>query len=376
MTSRLNLARKNGGNTTSPLGKPKFYLRSTSIILVVVITVLVAARLALPSVLTWYVNRILNRIPDYKGSVQDIDVALIRGAYTINGLKLLKTNGKISTPFIAFKKADVSIQWIELLKGKLVGELLFNNGQLNFVDGSTKANSQTRISTEWLKVVKDLFPLRINKFEAIDMDIHFRNFYSSPKVDLYLSQMHIVGSNLSNTRTPIKGLEALIDATGFAQGKALIKVKSKLDPSQSEPTFKAELQLTKLPITSLNEYFRAYGGFDAEGGTFELYATADARNKKIEGLVKPLAKDVKIFKLENDSDSSVGFIWEALVASLSEIFENQRHKQLGTVMKYEGKFDNPDTSYFDMAIETIKNAFFKAIKPGIGEKVLHDKKNS
>lgn len=341
------------------------YFQRLSAGTLIVIAVLVLGRVALPPVLVWYVNRTLQRIPDYTGSISDVDVALIRGAYTIMDLKLLKRSGSIPTPFFSAKETDLSIEWRALLEGKLVGEINLFQAELNFVQGPSKTSSQTGISDEWLKVVKDLFPLRINRFEAHQSSIHFRNLHSSPKVDVVLSQLEILGSNLSNSRSPSSGLTATIDAHASVEGKAPLTTRTRLDPSAAAPRFETELAMKSLPLTSLNDYLRAYGGFDAEGGTLELYGAASARNGKLSGEIKPLAHEIKIFKSSSDDESTLGFLWEALVGALSEIFENQRHQQIGTVISFEGDFDKPKTSYLEIFSETVKNAFFRALKPGI-----------
>lgn len=345
-------------------------LRLTSLILLMIVTLLIATRLALPSFLIWHVNHILARIPDYTGTIKDIDVSLIRGAYVIKELKLLKTNGQVPTPFFAVNEADLSVEWKAFFNGKVVGELNLAGAELNFVQGPSQANSQTSISDEWLRVVKDLFPLRINRFEAENSSIHFRNLHSDPKVNVVLSNLHLIGTNLSNSRTPSKGLNAKINGSGFIEGKAPVKIQSTLDPSAATPRFEAELSMTKLPLTALNDYLRAYGNFDVEGGTIELYAAASARDGTLKGQIKPLAYDIKIFKSKTDNDSMMGFIWEALVAVASEIFENQRHQQLATVIEFEGKFDDPETSYWEIFFETVRNAFVKALKPGIRRESL------
>ena len=44
----------------------------------------------LPSIVKNYVNKELNDLPGYSGSVEDIDIHLLRGAYAIDGLVLKK----------------------------------------------------------------------------------------------------------------------------------------------------------------------------------------------------------------------------------------------------------------------------------------------
>src|ERR1044071_1645138 len=52
------------------------------------VALLVAARVALPWYLVQYLNRLLDRSPDYDGYVASVDVHLWRGAYTMHDVKI------------------------------------------------------------------------------------------------------------------------------------------------------------------------------------------------------------------------------------------------------------------------------------------------
>ncbi|HKU44662.1 MAG TPA: hypothetical protein VJR89_41165, partial [Polyangiales bacterium] len=74
----------------------------------VVVVLLVGARLALPYVVLRYVNKTLDELPGYSGSVADIDISLWRGAYQIKGLRVVKTGGHVPVPFVSAWLIDLS----------------------------------------------------------------------------------------------------------------------------------------------------------------------------------------------------------------------------------------------------------------------------
>src|SRR6187401_2948962 len=94
------------------------------IILGSILVILIAFRIALPYILLKFVNRELTMIDGFYGHVDDIDVALIRGAYTIKDIRLDKTGGKIPVPFFAAKTIDLSIEWRAIFEGAIVGEIV------------------------------------------------------------------------------------------------------------------------------------------------------------------------------------------------------------------------------------------------------------
>lgn len=63
------------------------------IVIGTVLAVLIAARIALPIVLQKQINQRLQKIPDYHGHVEDVDVSLLRGAYSMNGIVIRKLSG-------------------------------------------------------------------------------------------------------------------------------------------------------------------------------------------------------------------------------------------------------------------------------------------
>src|SRR5690349_19856581 len=101
----------------------------------VLIVVVVAIRAALPSMVRDYLNDHLQALEGYDGHVRDVDIALWRGAYAVDGIEIVRTGGKHPTPFFASDRIDFSVEWRSLLRGSLVAEGEFQRPQLNFVQG-------------------------------------------------------------------------------------------------------------------------------------------------------------------------------------------------------------------------------------------------
>ncbi|HVU57782.1 MAG TPA: hypothetical protein VHD83_22125 [Puia sp.] len=95
--------------TTTTQNKPRRHRKRRILFIVLgsLLVILIALRIALPYILLKLVNRELSSIKGYYGHVEDIDVALIRGAYTLKATKLDKLGGKVPVPFFsADRKAD------------------------------------------------------------------------------------------------------------------------------------------------------------------------------------------------------------------------------------------------------------------------------
>src|ERR1044071_4922214 len=85
----------------------------TRIIIFVLIALLVAGRLVMPNAVKHYVNRKLQQLPGYGGSIGDVDIHLYRGAYTIHNVDVFKKTNNVRIPFMAAERVDFSVQWNE-----------------------------------------------------------------------------------------------------------------------------------------------------------------------------------------------------------------------------------------------------------------------
>ena len=349
----------------------KLFLRANKIVLVLIVC-LVAIRLALPTFIRNYVNKTLDRIPDYDGQIGDVDLHLWRGAYSIQNIEIIKTTGKIPIPLYKSSNVDLSIQWKALFEGKLVGEIAIANAELNFVNNSKASAAQTEVDSEWLQVVKDLFPLRINRFEINDSEIHFRDFERTPKVNLVMSEVEILGSDFSNTRNPVQGITASVNGTAKIQGHAPLIFAAQVEPASKDPTFNLDLTITSLKIKELNDFLRAYADVDAEGGEVGVDIELATAENSFRGYIKPLIKDIKIFRIKKDSDNPLEFLWEGFVGLIAEIFENQRHSQIATKIPFSGTLNNPEPRIWRTIGYVLENAFIQALKGGIEDRIEID----
>lgn len=331
-------------------------------ILIAIIIVLVAIRAVLPVVITKYVNKVLNEIPDYRGSIYDVDLNLYRGAYNIDSLKIFKVTGNEQIPFVDIPLIDLSLEWKALLKGAVVGEIKFNNPELNFIDSQNNEKDQYGENVDWTKPIKKLMPLTINRLEIINGNLRFINLESNPQVNLYLNKLHLHVNNISNV-TANEILPSTFNLSAKSIGEGTLTIKGKANFIKEIPDLDYDFQFENVNLTALNDFLEAYAKVDAEKGIFFLYHELALQDKNLSGYVKPILNDVKIIELtgEENAENVFRFAWEALVAVLSEIFENQSRDQIATKVPISGSIENTDTHVFSAIWSVFKNAFVEAL---------------
>ncbi len=90
--------------------------------LIAIALFLVVVRIMLPFWVRDYVNKKLAELKEYRGHVEEVDLALWRGAYKIRRIKIVKTSGDVPVPFFSAPLIDLLVQWAALFHGAFVGE--------------------------------------------------------------------------------------------------------------------------------------------------------------------------------------------------------------------------------------------------------------
>src|SRR5215210_8139296 len=168
-------------------------------------------RAMLPIWVRDYVNRRLSEMEDYRGHIDDVDIHLWRGAYSIHVLKIVKTSGNVPVPFFSAPVMDLSVEWRALFDGAFVGEVHFESPEMNLVNAASKAGRQAPLDEPWAQKVKELFPLRINRFTVSNGVVHYRDFSRKPNVDIVVDRVAMVATNLTKIKNRPRSLRAETD---------------------------------------------------------------------------------------------------------------------------------------------------------------------
>lgn len=225
-----------------------------------------------------YVNRKLSEIPGYRAHVDAVTLHLWRGAYQIHGLDIKKTNGKVPVPFFAAPLIDLSVQWHALIfERAFVGNIEIHRPEINLVNGSSEETRQAPVDEPWAQKVKQLFPLRINRFAVHEGKIRYRDYSHDPKVNLWVDDVQMVAVNLTNSKKLSKSLIADVRIEGRPLGVSDARSQISLDPYAAKPTFAFNLEMKEMPLVKLNDFSKAYGHFTFDAGTLKVAMEATAK---------------------------------------------------------------------------------------------------
>jgi hypothetical protein len=338
----------------------KFFLLALVIILIIL-------RLCLPSILLKYVERQINKLPEYHVKIDDLDVALYRGSYTLKHVQLWKITKNIPVPYFESQIVDFSVEWSALLKGKLVAKIIIQKPIVNFVIDPTGNNEQLTINSEWLDIVKTLFPLNINRLDAHNGEIYFRSYHGKPPFKTYIKDVEFTMHNMQNANRVSTLLPSRFEFSGHPMGGGSMKVTGKFNPFDKQPTFYFEGALVDLDVSQISNLLKHYTDIDVTHGTFSLYGEAGAEKGEIKGYAKPFFKNLKIGNPKKESP--LGVIYNGIAAVAAKIVENPQKKTIATKINIEGRIDDPNTSILSIIGYLLHHAFIHALLPQIDNSI-------
>ena len=349
-------------------------LRKLGYVLLALIVVLGIARLMLPWFAQRYVNRTLDRNQMYSGTIGQVEIHLLRGAYSIRDIKLNKTTGDVPVPFFSAKRVDFAIQWNALMHHRIVARVVMEQPEMNFVDAPTEQDSQSGAGGPWLAMIRDLSPFKVNSAEIHNGSVHFRAYKTSKPFDVYLSQLNGTMENLSNVRDDTTPLNASVQASATVMDNAKLDFKMTFDPFSYHPTFHMALRLLGLDVTKINDLALSYGHFDFKRGWFDLVVEADSKEGQMTGYVKPLFRNLKVLSVAQDikEDNILQFFWQALVGFTTNILKNRSRDQFGTLIPFTADVSSSTKTDVLATIGNIlRNAFVRAYLPRVENDVVN-----
>jgi hypothetical protein len=277
-----------------------------------------------------------------------------------------KRDGTSIVPFLDIPEIDLSVEWKALLHGSIVAQIEMREPKVNFVGGSGASN-QAGGGTDWRQTVKDLVPLKINRFAIVNGQVHYVDPTAKPKVDVEVDELYVEATNLTNSEDLAGTLVAQVKARGKPLGLGQFNLEASLDPYADQPTFDLNATMKSLPLVRGNDFLKAYGKVDVEAGTLDVYTELAAKDGRFKGYAKPLLQNIKVVSLQKDMKEGgpLQTAWETVVGAVKGLLANDKTEKVATVIPIEGSFKDPKVNAWVTVAEALRNAFIQAIFGGL-----------
>lgn len=346
--------------------------RILNVLLVLVAVVVLIALLASP-IATWAANRKLAHLPDYRGHVGAVTVALWKMGVETSDVVLYDRKGDKELPLVKVKKASMRLTWSALVHGKLGGELKAESPEVNIIkteaqpdDGKSAKEKAKEVKDKlepWRDALQKSFPMELTRLEVNDAKFHFIDRTRQPTPDLVLEHVHLLATGLRNRREG-EELPAKLSIQGMTTGHGKLNVAVQADPLAKEPRFSTTMELNDLSLPDCNAFLAAYANADVSSGIFEIYLEATAQNGGYQGYVKPFLKDVN-FKTVSDKDKPVvQRLAKSAANAVMSVLKNKEEDKVATKAPFSGTFDQNGVDVWTTVENLLRNAFIQALREG------------
>lgn len=291
--------------------------------LLVVAIVLLALRALTPVIAVRAINWAIDeKLTAYQGELQDVDLALYRGAYVLENLSLRKVDAPESAPdFLHIEKIDMSLAWRALLRGRILADLTISEPTVNVGrDAFKKKKPLDEPKKNWRETLESIVPIDLERLEVRSGKLNF--FYEgfSAKDPVSFSNVNFT---LSDMRTRDAGLSPFsFDAV--LQQQAGVLISGKMDFLSKVPKLDADFRLEKLQLTTINEALMKTVPLNVTRGVLSVYGEAVMKGKAVDGYAKFFLKDADIITMEKDLKGGKRIFAEFATGFANWFLENEK----------------------------------------------------
>jgi Domain of Unknown Function (DUF748) len=264
-----------------------------------------------------------------------------------------------------------SIEYAPDVQKILISNLSLTGLDADYLHQETQTSPTEKVTKEAGKVARETaneptLEVKVESFTG-DGRIGFVNQAAKPPYKVFLAGTKLQLENLSNR---FKDGAARARVTGRFMGSGATKVQATFRPESKGPDLDLVLSIENTDMRAMNDLLRAYGNFDVVAGTFSMYSEIKIRQGKIDGYVKPLFSDMKVYDRRQDAEKSLfRKLYEGLVGGISGLLQNWPRSEVATRVPISGDVEAPQTGTWETIVRLIQNAFFKAILPGFEQEV-------
>lgn len=335
-------------------------MKKRYIVLIVLAVILIGFRAALPTLAKNHVNSNLDELDGYHGSVSDVRMRLWRGAFQISDLKIIEEASADTTiPMVSLPLLNFSIDWGALFRGAFVGEVYMEGLSLNltrYKPEEAERMSDYRIA--FFEDIQEMNPIEINRFEAVNAAISYRDPISEPEIDVSANNLRILAENLGNVRDPDMALPASFEVRGNVMGEGSVNFDGRMNFLKEIPDFEVNIKLENIDLKKFDDFAEARAGVPVKSGNLYFYSEFAAKDGDISGYVKPAIENLSV--KDDDEKNLAERLYQTAAEGVMNLLEDGEKEQVATRAEISGTVDEAEASVWQVISNLLRNAFVEA----------------
>lgn len=298
-----------------------------------------------------------------QGEIRLIKVPLDRLSPLAQNFQLKTTGG--------FLSLNGSIEYTPEAQLAHLREVLCEDLRVDYVTSKATKAVELKHGKEAVKLAKDLrnaprVVLQLDTLRMTNGQIGFENKAANPPYRLFMSKASLELTNLSNQADSGR---STFHSRGSFMGSGTTVISGGARPTAKPADFDVHLKLDDAKLPALNGFLQAHAGVDVAEGLFSVYSEITVKNGRVEGYVKPLIKNLKIYDRQKDKDKPLGKrVKMHILQFLANLFRNHSSHAVATVARISGPTGGPKTNEWEVIRKLIGNGLWHAVMPGFQEK--------
>jgi hypothetical protein len=274
-------------------------------------------------------------------------------------LQLITTGGLLSL--------NGSVEYTPEAQVAHLTDVLIEDLRLDYVTSNATKALELKHAREAVKLAEKVrnapkLLLQVDTLKLTNSRIGFVNEATAPSYHLFLSDMNLELKNLSNHADQTR---SEFHANGTFMGSGVTVVSGSARSTAGPADFDVRLKLDNARLPDLNGFLMAHAGIDVADGLFSVYTEITVKEGKVDGYIKPLIRNLKIYEKRKDKDKSFGKRMEMhFLQFLANLFKNRSTQEVVTEFRISGSTGDPKAGEWGAIGKLIGNGFSQAILPG------------
>ncbi len=334
----------------------------------VIVALLLVVRFAGSPIVTHFVNKKLEALPDYTGHVCGVHLALWRGSVTATDFTLHRRGQESAEPMVAIKQASLSLAFRSLFAGKLGGHGSIDGVEVIILktepdkkkDDKSKGPPPVK---EWSAELREAFPIEITHFKVENARIRFKDTSVTPAAEMVIDQFKLEASDLSN-RPKGGDLPAHVTVQARLGGTGHLDVDVRADPSAPAPRFAVKMEVKDLQLVPIHDFLLHYALIDVSKGSFEVFSEINAESGHYDGYVKPFFKDLEFKAVPDPNKNLAQRAATKIAAAVTDLLKNDKG-DVATKAPFKGDFEDNKVEVWTAVQNLLRNAFVQSLFEGL-----------
>jgi hypothetical protein len=252
-----------------------------------------------------------------------------------------------------------------------LSEVNIENLRLDYVTSKATKSVEKEHAKQAVKLAEQvrnapLLILVVDSLKLKNSQLGFENQGTIPPYRVFLSGLSLDLENMSNQ---VSEETSAFHAHGAFMGSGTTVLKGKFRSAARPADFDVHLEVEDAKLPDLNSLLKAHAGIDVAEGQFSIYTELTVKNGTVEGYIKPLIKNLKIYDRQKDAEKPFKQrVKMHVMQFLANLFKNHATHAVATEAHISGSTHQPKVAEWEVIRRLVANGFFHAVLPGFLDK--------